>query len=277
MQHICTKGPFPGPQPPECGEEERVLLTNLLSGMHRPQEQIESIVAGAAFVAVRSASRVGIASTLGAAPGSGERERMRKLPGSTLREAAGLLLEQSQPFMLSLGLAALNCSLDPPACERGVDALDILAQKGRGAEVALVGHFPFTERLRREAGRLHLLELRDVPGRTPPEDWDRVLGRCRVAGVTATALLTRSLAYFLNRAGQGYVVILGPSTPLAPVLFEQGASALAGSLITDPSSVLRGIEQGGCYRDLKKLGMEQIVCRGDDDGQRSAGSGREVR
>jgi uncharacterized protein (DUF4213/DUF364 family) len=275
MARRCTGSTYPGPEPPECPEEEARLLRSLLAGMDRPGERIERIVPGGAFVAVQAGSRLGLASTLGAVPQHRDRERMRELAGATLREAAGLLLERSSPFTLSLGLAAMNCSLDPPPFEREVDALEILADRGRGGEVSLVGQFPFTERLRREVGRLHLLELREVPGRTPPEEWDSALARSRVVGVTATALLTRSLAYFLNRAGHGYVVILGPSTPLTPVLFEQGVSALAGSLIARPDPVLQGIEQGRCYRELKPLGVEQVVCRPGGPGRNAEYPGRE--
>ena len=118
---------------------------------------------------------------------------------------------------------------------------------------------PLSAGSERPASRLHLLELKDVPGKTDRREWDRALAGCSVAAITSTALLTRSMAYFLKQAQGAYKVLVGPSTPLSPVFFEEGVDTLAGSVVLDPEAVLAGVEADGTFRDLKKLGI-RFVC-----------------
>jgi uncharacterized protein (DUF4213/DUF364 family) len=44
------------------------------------------------------------------------------------------------------------------------------------------------------------------------------------------------------------VLVLGPSTPLSPVLFDHGAHLLSGSVVEDIESVLRAVAQGANFR-----------------------------
>jgi uncharacterized protein (DUF4213/DUF364 family) len=46
------------------------------------------------------------------------------------------------------------------------------------------------------------------------------------------------------------VLLLGPSTPLSPVLFEYGVSALSGTLVVDIPAIVVGVSQGATFRQL---------------------------
>jgi uncharacterized protein (DUF4213/DUF364 family) len=47
-------------------------------------------------------------------------------------------------------------------------------------------------------------------------------------------------------------LVLGPTTPLSPVLFDHGADVVSGTLVTDPETVLRYVSQGASFRQIKR-------------------------
>jgi hypothetical protein len=46
------------------------------------------------------------------------------------------------------------------------------------------------------------------------------------------------------------VMILGPSTPLSPVLFDHGANIIAGSRARDEAAVLHAVGQGSTFQQV---------------------------
>lgn len=75
--------------------------------------------------------------------------------------------------------------------------------------------------------------------------------RERDSDLTATVLMNGTYAEVLPLCREAFTVMLGPSTPASPVLFDHGIDALAGSLIVDPAGTLLAVSQGATYRDLK--------------------------
>lgn len=241
---------------------ERRLVEDLISSMDKLSAIITDVAVGARFLGISAQDGpkvcTGLASTLGFSPTEGEHQRVRAMVGQPLGRAAELLHEDSG-FSICLGTAVLNAGIDPPENQPDIQASIIMAEKTAGGEAVLVGEFPFTEWLRERVGTLHLFELNDVPNRTPPEKWDEILGRCRVLGLTGTSLITRSMASFLRKAPQAFVVIIGPSTPLSPVLFSYGADVLAGCRVESVQPVFAGIRKGLSFRQLKALGIRFIA------------------
>ena len=241
---------------------ERQLIDDLIQSMDHPSAVIAEIAVGSHFLGIRADDNgkvlAGLSSTLGAVPTGEERQMVDAMVGKTLGEAADLL-KSSRGFSISLGVAALNTSIAAPQHQPDFEASKIMAEKGKDGETVLVGDFPFTDRLRQQVGTLHLFELQRVAGRTPPDQWDDILGRCSVLGLTGTTLLTRAMATYLEKAPQAYTVIIGPTTPLSPVLFSHGADVLAGSQVVSPGPVFDGIRQGMSFREFKKLGIQFVA------------------
>ncbi|MBA3009870.1 MAG: DUF364 domain-containing protein [Proteobacteria bacterium] len=236
--------------------EEKKLVDSILSSIIRPDAVVEEVIAGSKFVAVRAGGRMGLSSLLGARPREYEKNLEHQMMGKDVKQVAGLISRPS-PFAISLGIAALNAgnAPDPNHVEpSGFPADDLIARLGKDKITGLVGEFPFTASLKNRVGRLYLFELRDVPGAVPRDQWESVLKRLDVFAVTGTALLTRKMAWFLSRAPQATVIILGPTTPFSPVLFSHGADYLCGSVVTDMEKVAQGIRAGLPFKMVKKNG-----------------------
>lgn len=237
---------------------EKELVSGLLAALDRPGAVIEQVVVGSRFIGVLAQGQVGLASTLGASsPGPAHKNLADQLPGRTLGQAAELLLSEEQ-LLRSLGLAALNAGFNQQKLEAGPNAAEVLFELGKDRKVVVVGDFPFTSMLSREAESCHLLELRGGPQITPLEEWETVLEACDLAVITSTSLLTRCLAYFLTTAKRAHKVLLGPSTPLTGFLLDHGADALAGSRVQKTVSVMQGIMQDLSFRELKQAGIEFV-------------------
>jgi uncharacterized protein (DUF4213/DUF364 family) len=241
---------------------ERQLIDELIQSMDYPSAVIAEIAVGSHFIGIRADDNgqvlAGLASTLGAVPTDEERQMADHMVGKPLGEAVEQL-KSRRGFSISIGAAALNTGIASPQHQPDFEASKIMAEKGRDGETVLVGDFPFTNWLRQQVNTLHLFELQKVAGRTPPDQWDAILGRCSVLGLTGTTLLTRAMATYLEKTPQAYTVIIGPTTPLSPVLFSHGADVLAGSQVVSPGPVFDGIRQGLSFRDFKKLGIQFVA------------------
>jgi hypothetical protein len=253
-QHCGRSGTAENMGPP--GPEESGLLNAMLADLARPSAPIEKIIIGSKLVAVCAGGRIGLSSLLGARPTEEESHRVMSLIGQTVADGAAYLLQQS-PFSICIGLASLNAANTPDSTEVSPttqSAETLIAELGAGARVALVGQFPFTRSLRQQVKHLDLFELNDVPDAVPRHRWDATLAQADVLALTATTLLTRQMTYYLSRANQATIVILGPSTPLSRPLFDYGADYLCGSVVTDGQRVGKSIQAGLGFRGVKQRG-----------------------
>lgn len=164
-------------------------------------------------------------------------------------------LRSSRPLEASVGMAALNSFL--PVDEQNVvelNARDLIIQKSQGRRVALVGHFQFTDEIRRIAAQLWVLELAPSSGDLPAADAPQYLPQADVIGITAATLLNGT---FENLAplfpAQALVVMLGPTTPLSTLLFDYGVDVLAGARVTEPDVILHSVGQGSPLHRPKGL------------------------
>ncbi len=152
----------------------------------------------------------------------------------------------------SIGVAAINSLLEVDESRAvEVNAGDVLIQQGHGQHVALVGHFPFISQLRASAGELWVIEQRPAAGEYPPEAAADLIPRAEVVAITGTALINHTLDGLLALCRPtALVMILGPSTPLSPVLFNHGVSLLSGTQIIDEAAALRTLCQGANFQQM---------------------------
>lgn len=172
------------------------------------------------------------------------------------KDAASLVKMVDSPSLqeAAIGMAALNSliEVDESRCLE-LNAGDLIMRKGEGKKVAIIGHFPFVSRLREIAGQLWVIEKHVQEGDVEEYEADNLVPQADVVGITGTAITNRTMDHLLELCSpDAYVVILGGTTPLSPVLLDYGVDAVAGTKVTDAESVLLTVSQGATFRQLKK-------------------------
>ena len=154
---------------------------------------------------------------------------------------------------VSIGFATLNALLDVDLglC-REVNALDIILERGTGRDVAVVGHFPFTPRLKQSAKNLWVLERNPQGDDLPASEAPDILPRADVVAITGTSIANGTFDDLLAHCRQdAFVVVLGATTPLSPVLLDAGVHAISGTLVVDAETVRLAVSQGATFRQIK--------------------------
>jgi uncharacterized protein (DUF4213/DUF364 family) len=156
-----------------------------------------------------------------------------------------------------VGVAAINSLVQPDlGALREGNAYELILDHGEGRDVTVVGHFPFVERLRPRCRNLWVLELVPQEGDLPAGSAAEHIPRSDLVAITSTALVNHTLQQLLELASQErrpYVILLGPSTPLTPILFDHGIHALGGSIADRPEQALRHVSEGVCFRFVAGL------------------------
>jgi len=151
----------------------------------------------------------------------------------------------------SIGMATINSLIDieeSKCIEK--NAFEILLEKGEGKNVAVVGHFPWIPKLKGKVRNLWVIEQRLREGDLPAKEADRILPRCDVVGITGTSFINHTLEGLLNLCKEAYVLLIGPTSPLSPLLFDYGINAICGSKIIDPDQLIRSISEGATFKEV---------------------------
>lgn len=163
------------------------------------------------------------------------------------------LAHSSSVTEASIGLATINALLevDLAACVE-LNAEEVIAAKGASRKVAVVGHFPFIPRISRLASRLWVLEKNPRGDDLPAEQAAEIIPQADVVAITGTSLTNHTFEGLASLCRpDAYVLLLGGSSPLSPVLFGYGVNTIAGTLVLDLPTVLACVSQGATFRQIK--------------------------
>jgi len=177
---------------------------------------------------------------------------------------AGLLVEKdvltlarmaysTSPFEAAIGMATINSLLeiDEANCHQ-LNAGNLIAAKGEGKRVAIVGHFPFISKLGGLTRELWIIEKNPQEGDFTESEAESLIPQADVVGITGTALTNHTIEHLLELCRpQAYVVMLGDTTPLSPVLFDYGVNAISGTKVIDPELALCCVSEGATFRQIK--------------------------
>ncbi|HET89794.1 MAG TPA: hypothetical protein ENN99_03510 [Chloroflexi bacterium] len=240
------------------------IIDTLLTSLHT-DAPTRQVLVGAFWTAVvldTDPPRCGLASTLRPAthPGGPPVPRAGRLLEHSGRELAELL-RSSSTLEASIGMAAFNALLEVDG-ETGIEinAEDVILDKGTGKRIAIVGHFPFIERVRRAAAECWVVELHPRPGDLPAERSAEVLPQADVVALTGTSLINHTFDDLIGLCNPDtFVILLGGSTPLTPVLFDYRVDAVAGTWVVDVSAALQTVGQGATFPQIRGKRLLTLV------------------
>ena len=166
----------------------------------------------------------------------------------------------NNPVEASIGMAALNSLIEVDE-DRCIDlnAFDILAEKARGKNVCIVGHFPYIPRMRKLAKRLWVIEKRPQEGDLPAEQAENVMPIADVVAITGTSFINNTVDELLSLCRDSFVMMVGATSPLSPVLFDYGVDMIAGSRVIDPQRAIRCISEGATFRQIR--GIKHLIMK----------------
>lgn len=171
-------------------------------------------------------------------------------PGLTSDEAATKLFS-TELFDASMAMAAINSALpiDSLVTET-INARDLIIREAAGGVLGLIGHFCFLEKFRPHFADILVFELEPQAGDIPASEIPKRLCEADVVAVTGTTIINGTIDGILRAVRpDARVVMLGPSTPLAPILFDHGIHAICGTVVDDPVIVARNASLGGSPHD----------------------------
>jgi uncharacterized protein (DUF4213/DUF364 family) len=250
-----------------------MMLVQELLGAIRDDSPVADLRVGLHWTVLLTADgRAGIANAnyrLHTVHGTSDVEMAGRLIGRSTRELARLGVD-GRPVERGIGVAALNALLPLPAEAdlRDINAAEVLLRRAPGKKVVVVGHFPFLERLREAAGELYVLELDPGPGEYPASAAPEIVPGADIAAITGSAIVNGTLEPLLSLCRPGaYVLILGPSTPLHPIVLARGVDAIASSIVVDPPTCMAHVSQGSTFRQLQGV-RKVVLARPENDKSR---------
>ena len=179
-----------------------------------------------------------------------------KEPGHLIEKSALELARMAYSESIleaAIGMATINSLLDIDVerCQ-DLNARDLIAEKGEGKRIAIVGHFPFIPLLREHARELWVIEKNPQEGDFTEAEADNLIPQADIVGITGTAFTNHTLEHLLKLCTpRAYIVILGDTTPLSPILFDYGVDAISGTKVVNVERALRCVSEGANFRQIK--------------------------
>ena len=103
-----------------------------------------------------------------------------------------------------------------------------------------------------------VFEKRPLPGDLPADEADNLIPSADIVAITGSTFVNHTIDHLLELSRDAQLVmVLGPSTPLTPLLFDYGVDIIAGTIVVEPEVALRYIREGSTFRQMK--GVRRVI------------------
>jgi len=171
--------------------------------------------------------------------------------------ALAALWNSDNVFERAVAVAAVNAHWNRFDIEGdGANGLDLI--ENHGVRTVVIGRFPgLAERL----PGIAVVEREPRPGEYPESALPTLLADAKYVAMTASTIVNGSMAGILALCKSAFVLVLGPSTPLAPSLFDHGVDALSGFIARDVDKLARAVSEGAAVAALRPHGRYATIVR----------------
>jgi uncharacterized protein (DUF4213/DUF364 family) len=229
------------------------ILEDLLATLPNDKIPVNKVIIGVHWTLV-SSKYCGLGSTMvrQEQPGHSQVREVGHLQEKSAQELASWVLSDNL-LEASIGIATLNSLLElNEETATQVNAVEIITRESQGKNLAIIGHFPFVDRIKPITRNCWVIEKKPFGDDFPEEAAKEYIPQSDVIAITGTAFINHTIEGLLSLCPSGSVVmILGPSTPLSPVLFKYGITYLSGARIIDEDAAINTIQQGASFPQVK--------------------------
>jgi uncharacterized protein (DUF4213/DUF364 family) len=166
----------------------------------------------------------------------------------------------------SLGLGAINAyynalerakslGIEMPLDHHKNEAFHKYRKEVSGKKVAVIGHFLFLEQLLQPVCDLCILERCPAEGDYPDSACEYLLPEQDYVFITGSAMINKTMPRLLELCKNAWTVLVGPSVPLASVLFDFGVDDLSGFVVRDTALLRKLIADNASTRDQFAAGV----------------------
>lgn len=199
---------------------------------------------------------LGVAYAMSSYPGRTPDQHNATMKGRPLAEVAQLA--KSWDFSLaSVGMAAINAYYCHPdratyngfqpvtSHESFPDLFRSYSDRVSGKKVVVIGHFPFAPEALNQAGELIMLERNVQPGDLPDSACEYELFDADYVFISGSSFVNKTAPRLMELSRNAYSIMLGPSTPLYPALFEFGVNEITGLVTFNPEAMCSTLSTPG--------------------------------
>lgn len=176
--------------------------------------------------------------------------------GRSLADLAVLWGSQNV-FEHAIAVAAVNAHWNRYDLDgERANGLDLI--ENYGERTVMIGRFPgIAER----SPGIAVVEREPRAGEYPESALPDLLAQAKFVAVTASAIVNRSMPAILSMCKGAKVLVVGPSTPLAPPLYEHGVDILSGYVAQDVEGIAKAIVEGASVAAIRPFGRYVTIRR----------------
>jgi len=165
------------------------------------------------------------------------------------------MIFSKNPFEKSIAFAAINAHYN--RYDLKGDPINGLELSGpHGENTVIIGKFPDIDN---RLPRAKVIDRGYDPNYYPEESAEMLLPKAQNVIITGSALSNGSLPHLLELSKNAFTTLVGPSAPFSQILFEYGADAISGFVVTDTDKAIKTIMEGGATRALQSHGQRFTI------------------
>ncbi|MDX8548791.1 hypothetical protein KHC33_14355 [Methanospirillum sp. J.3.6.1-F.2.7.3] len=170
------------------------------------------------------------------------------------------LLSSTETLRRAVGMACLKSLHPEPQTIIHGNAIDMVKNAAAHVPTCFVGYFKEGAEWREMGWPVHIVELFPRPGDIHWNDADEVLSRAQIVLMSGLTIVNETLQAVIRRTPDAKIrVMMGPTVPPSPALFECGLDLIGVTLVQNMELMARYAELGGGSISHSPLGaLERI-------------------